>query len=106
MLFYAAYEILKASIDKIIGEYPSDELIGKIKDIISELYGTDLVSHHFHIHNYVSQTELSFHIKLDKNMSIEKGHLMATSIEEKIYAELDIHATIHIEPREFEHTFD
>ena len=106
MLFYAAYEILKESIDKIIGENPSNELIGKIKDIIIELCGTDLDPHHFHIHNYVSQKELSFHIKLDKNMSIEKGHSIATSVEEKIYSELDIQATIHIEPLEFEHTFD
>jgi cation diffusion facilitator family transporter len=106
MLFYAAYEILKESIDKIIGENPSAELIGKIKEIISGLYGTDLVPHHFHIHNYISQKELSFHIKMDKNVSIEKGHSIATSIEEKIYSELDIHATIHIEPLKFEHTFD
>lgn len=106
MLFYAAYEILKESIDKIIGEFPSNELIGKVKDIIRESHGTDLLPHHFHIHNYISQKELSFHIKLDKNVSIEKGHQIATSIEEKIYAELDIHATIHIEPHEFEHTFD
>ena len=106
MLFYAAYEILKESIDKIIGENPSPELTGKIKEIIRELHGTDLVPHHFHIHNYVSQKELSFHIKLDKNMSIEKGHSIATSIEEKIYSELGIYATIHTEPLEFEHTFD
>lgn len=106
MLFYAAYEILKESIDKIIGENPSAELIDKIKGIISELHGTDLVPHHFHIHNYISQKELSFHIKLNKNVSIEKGHSIATSIEEKIYAELGIQATIHIEPLEFEHTFD
>lgn len=106
MLFYAAYVILKESIDKIIGENPSSELIQNIKDIISDLHDTDLLPHHFHIHNYVSQKELSFHIKLDKNVSIEKGHSIVTSIEEKIYAELNIYATIHIEPLEFEHTFD
>lgn len=98
MLFYAAYTIIKESIDKILGESPTQDLIENIENMISELGLGDLHPHHFHIHNYVSQKELSFHINLDGNMSIEEGHSVASIIENKIQQELGISATIHIDP--------
>lgn len=98
MLFYAAYTIIRESIDKILGESPSDELIQKIEAIIKILYPGELHPHHYHIHNYVSQKELSFHIKLDGNMSIREGHEIASKIETKIFEELGIYSTIHLDP--------
>lgn len=98
MLIYAAYTIIKEAIDKILGESPSPELVGKIETIIEKLGVGDLHPHHYHIHNYVSQKELSFHIELDGNMSIEEGHKIASHIEKKIYEGLGISTTIHIDP--------
>jgi len=98
MLFYAAYSIIKESVDKILGENPSTELVQNIEEIIKKLQLGDLRPHHYHIHNYVSQKELSFHIILDGNMSISEGHKIASIIESKIYEELNISTTIHIDP--------
>lgn len=98
MLFYAAYTILKESVDKILGERPSPELVQHIEEIIKELQLGDLQPHHYHIHNYVSQKELSFHIILDGKMSICEGHEIASKIESKIEEELSISATIHVDP--------
>ena len=98
MLFYAAYTILKESIDKILGESPSAELVEKVEAIINKLQPGELHPHHYHIHNYVAHKELSFHIKLDGHMSIGEGHEIASNIEKKIYEELGISATIHIDP--------
>ena len=67
-----------------MGESPSAELINKIEEIIKKLYKADLFPHHYHIHNYVSQKELSFHIRLDGNLSIRNGQSIATKIEKKI----------------------
>ena len=50
MLFYAAYEIIKESINKLLGEKPDAELIEKIESIINSLYIENLDPHHFHIH--------------------------------------------------------
>ena len=106
MLFYAAFTIIKAAITKLLGEKPSEELIEQIEQIIKELYDKDYFPHHFHIHNYVSNNELTFHIKVDKTMSICDAHDIATEIENKIRDEMKITSTIHIEPKGYEHETD
>jgi cation diffusion facilitator family transporter len=106
MLFYAAFMIIKGAITKLLGEKPSAELIDKIEQIIKELYDKDVFPHHFHIHNYVSNKELTFHIKVDKTMSICDAHKIATEIENKIREVLHISSTIHIEPEGYEHEAD
>lgn len=106
MLFYAVYEIIKEAINKLLGEKPSQELIQKVESIIDSLDYGRIKPHHFHIHNYVSQKELTFHIKLDQKMDILSGHTIATKIENKIYEELNIIATIHIEPLNIDHRSD
>ncbi|MDD4209176.1 MAG: cation diffusion facilitator family transporter [Bacteroidales bacterium] len=106
MLFYATYKIAKEAITKLLGEKPSQELINKITTAVNKLGFNNLQLHHFHIHNYVSRQELTFHIKLDKDLSIETGHKIATDIESLIEEQFGIIATIHIEPSDFEHTSD
>ncbi len=106
MLFYATYEIAKEAINTILGEKPSNELINKIKHAIGKYYSEDLQLHHFHMHNYTGHKELTFHIKLNKNTTIEKGHQIATGIEEIILKEFDITSTIHIEPKNVKHSTD
>jgi cation diffusion facilitator family transporter len=103
MLFYAAYEIIKGAISKILGEKPSDELVTKIKKLIEDQHQENVNPHHFHIHNYVRSQELTFHIRLDGTMDVTSAHNIATSIEKRIKDELNINATIHVEPREYKH---
>jgi cation diffusion facilitator family transporter len=98
MLIYAAYSIMMGAVNKILGEEPGEELIEDIRAIISSLYGYDLHPHHFHIHNYISSQELTFHIKIDNKLSVEEGHAIADSIEIAIEEKLSIIATIHMEP--------
>ena len=106
MLFYAVFEIIKEAINNLLGEKPSEELVKEIESIIEEIGKGGLEPHHYHIHNYVTHKELTFHIKLDKKLDIETGHSIATIIEDKLYDELHIMATVHIEPHDYEHRFD
>ena len=106
MLFYAAYEIIKDAINKILGEKPDKELIEKIEEMIRTLYPENVNPHHYHIHNYISSQELTFHIKVENTMSILDAHEIATNIETKINDEFNIISTVHIEPKDFEHEFD
>ena len=103
MLFYATYQIAREAICKLLGEEPSLELVEEIKKVVANHFDTDLQLHHFHIHNYVNHRELTFHIKLDKNLSIAEGHQIATNIEKIIFKQFNIISTIHIEPHDFEH---
>jgi cation diffusion facilitator family transporter len=97
-LIYAAFEIIKETVTKMLGEEPDKNLIEEITAHIKASYGDNLQIHHFHIHDYVTQKELTMHIRLDKNMTIEEGHGIASGIEEKIKDDFGIIATIHIEP--------
>lgn len=106
MLFYATFQIAKEAINKLLGEKPDDELIEKIKVSIFEYSHEDMQLHHFHIHNYVGHQELTFHIKLNKDISIEAGHKIATDIENIIHKQFGIMSTIHVEPHNFVHNTD
>jgi len=98
MLFYAAYEILKESINKILGEEPGQELIDKLTADIKNIYYDDLKIHHLHIHNYISHKEITFHIRLNKDLTIEKGHKIASDVEELVLDKYGMTATVHVEP--------
>lgn len=106
LIFYTAYEILMEAVSKILGEVPGEELIDEVKKLIRSLYLYDLHPHHFHIHNYISSKELTFHIKIDNHLSVEAGHAIATSIEELIRDKLSMSTTIHIEPINYKHSHD
>ncbi|MCL2411296.1 MAG: hypothetical protein FWC97_06600, partial [Treponema sp.] len=95
---YAAIEIMRESISKLLGEEPQQELIDKINIETKKLYQNNLDIHHVHLHNYNFQKELTLHIRLDKNMTIENGHKIASDIENMIKEQFDMIATIHIEP--------
>jgi len=106
MLMYAAYGILKESVSKILGEEPGEELIEEIKMLISSLYDYDISPHHFHIHNYISSKELTFHIKIRNDLTVEEGHDIATAIEDLIDEKFSIKSTIHLEPIDNAHRND
>jgi len=106
MLMYAAYKILMESVNKILGEDPGEELIEEIHKLISSLYDYDIHPHHFHIHNYISSKELTFHIKIENRLTVEEGHAIATAIEELLDEKLSVKSTIHLEPIDYEHKDD
>ena len=97
-IFYAAYKIMQEAITRILGEEPEQGFIGKLGVEVKKIYGNDFRLHHLHLHNYVSHKELTLHMKIDKNMTIEKGHDIATVIEDMIKEKFNVVATIHIEP--------
>ncbi len=97
MIFYAAYEILRDSINRLLGELPSDKLIREINKIIDDLK-LDVCPHHFHMHKYGSHIEMTFHILLPPKISLEEAHNQANQIETIIRERMNIETTIHMEP--------
>ena len=98
MLFYAAYGIIREAVIKILGEEPSEEVIGKVEQIVKAEMGNVAYPHHYHIHHYGDHIEFTFHIKVPGEETVEEAHRKATLIEMQIKTELKIDATIHIEP--------
>lgn len=98
MIFYASYEILRDSINRLIGEKPEMELMQSIRELIDELK-LDVHPHHFHLHRYGDHVELTFHIIMDPDLCLKDAHDRAHRIENELRSQLDIEATIHMEPR-------
>ena len=97
MLFYAAYGIIREAVNKILGEEPSEEVIGKVEQIVKAEMGNVAYPHHYHIHHYGDHIEFTFHIKVPGEETVEEAHRKATLIEMQIKTELKLDATIHIE---------
>ncbi len=66
--------------------------------LISEVSDREICPHHFHLHNYGDHQELTFHIMLNGDLDIAKGHEIATQIELALRDRMGIEATIHIQP--------
>ena len=98
LILYAAFDILKDSVSPILGKQPDGELVKQIKKLCLERTGEEVHAHHFHIHDYGGHAELTFHIRLNQEMTLEEAHDIATRIENSIKINLDIETTIHIDP--------
>lgn len=98
LIGYASYQIFKDSVNPLLGQEPDKILLKKINKICVECCGDGIEAHHFHIHDYVNHRELTFHIRLNRETTIANAHQYASQIESIIKKELNIEATIHMEP--------
>lgn len=98
LIFYAAYEIIKEGTDPLLGEIPEKDLLENLKVIALETSGRETHLHHVHVHRYGEHVELTAHIKLPKKTTLEDAHRIADDIELEIMNQLNIEATIHMEP--------
>lgn len=99
-IFYAGYGIFKEVVNPLIGVQPSAKMISEVKEISNNIAGRNIEAHHFHIHQYGSHSELTFHILLDGDQVLRQAHALADKIEKEIFDKMGIEATIHVEPLE------
>lgn len=100
LIFYTAYEVVKADVSSLLGEKPNPEMIERVKQMANQRVGRDVNLHHFHLHRYGHHSELSFHIKLPGYWSLEEAHQVCTEIELEVKEQMEIITTIHAEPME------
>ncbi len=98
LLFHASFEVLSESISPLLGKAPSATIIAKVSSICAKHAGIKCEPHHFHIHEYGSHIELTFHIRIDGELSVTVAHDCITHIETELLQEFQIYATIHAEP--------
>jgi cation diffusion facilitator family transporter len=97
-IFFAAFNIMKDSIKRILGEEAKQEFIDEINSEVKKIYSNDLKLHHFHLHNYITHKELTLHLMLDGSKTIENGHEVATVIAKMVKEKYGVETTIHVEP--------
>ena len=98
-IFYTAYSIIKNATNSLLGEIPDRKLLDRIENIAREVYPDNLGLHHFHIHRYGNHTEMTFHIVLPERMELMEAGMLTRTLFERIYNELNIIATIHIDTK-------
>ena len=97
-IFYASYELLAEVISPLLGERPNQKLIKRVKGICTDIGGDNLLPHHFHVHQYGYHTELTFHIVMDGTVTLKQAHNIADKIEHQILVDMNVQATIHVDP--------
>jgi cation diffusion facilitator family transporter len=98
MIGWASYKILSTEIRSLLGESPSDELLKSIRETTQKEFRLPLHLHHIHLHNYGRHTELSCHIMLPPDMSLEEAHEICTKVEDIIMERFGYVSTVHAEP--------
>jgi len=98
MIGYASYEILSSEIKSLLGESPSNKLLLSIRETAQQVCDQPLHLHHIHLHSYGNHTEMSCHIKLPPQTSLEEAHDICTRIEAVIKEKFGYISTIHPEP--------
>lgn len=97
-IFYTTYGIMKDSVSLLLGEgidkATQKEVMGYAKTIENNL---PLYPHHFKIHHYGNHTELTFHIMLPGNYSLEQAHTIASRYEDVVEENMGINVTIHVD---------
>ncbi|MCD4818849.1 MAG: cation diffusion facilitator family transporter [Candidatus Cloacimonetes bacterium] len=98
VIIFVAFFILKKSISSLIGEDINEGFKTEIINQIQKSYNYELNAHHFHLHEYGNHKELTFHINLPGNFTLEKSHTIATDIENDLKIKFKMEVTIHLEP--------
>lgn len=98
MIGWTAIQIIIEGVKPLLGESPDDELLTYLSTRCDELMDMKTNVHHVHLHRYGRHLELTFHLELPSDMSLQEAHDHVTLIEKKIKKEKDIEATIHVEP--------
>ncbi|MGE4587136.1 MAG: cation diffusion facilitator family transporter [Mangrovibacterium sp.] len=98
MIARASYEILSREIRSLLGEEVDPQLVRSISREVTSLLDREVYIHHLHLHKYGNHQELSCHIKLPPQMTIEEAHAICTRIEDMLLVRFNLIATIHPEP--------
>ena len=101
----AGYEIIKDTVDLLIGKPADKETVDAIKEIIFSSESI-LGIHDMIIHSYgPGVTFGSLHVEVSSSEDILKIHDIIDNLEQKVYESLKIILTIHMDPIEIENEY-
>ncbi len=98
LIFYSSFDILRKAWSDIIGKSADENTTRRLNRLVDGMFNRETHLHHVHMHIYGDHKEVTFHIKLPPDMTLEEAHDIANRIEEKVREEMKIEATIHMEP--------
>lgn len=98
IIFIAGIKVLNETKNSILGSAPEPEVVEGIHNIVKE-YDQILGIHDMVVHNYgPGNTICSFHAEVDGKVDVFETHDCIDNVERRLYSELGIRATIHMDP--------
>lgn len=98
IIFIAGIKVLNETKNSILGSAPEPEVVEGIMNITKE-YDEILGVHDMVVHNYgPGNTICSFHAEVDGKVDVFKTHDCIDIIERRLYSEMGIRATVHMDP--------
>ena len=98
IIFIAGIKVLNETKNSILGSAPEPEVVEGIHNIVKE-YPQILGIHDMVVHNYgPGNTICSFHAEVDGKVDVFETHDCIDNVERRLYNELAIRATIHMDP--------
>jgi divalent metal cation (Fe/Co/Zn/Cd) transporter len=82
---------------KLLGTKASEELLNQVESLVLKNENA-LAIHNMICHEYGSQLVISFHLEVPSELKLSEAHTIADKIERKIVNELNIQATVHLDP--------
>ncbi len=98
MIVYTGVVIIRNTIQPLLGEHPSEDLVQSITALANQISEHNLHPHHFHIHKYGEHSEVTFHIRLPGEMILSKAHQITYDFRNILREKLGMEATIYLEP--------
>ena len=97
-IIFSAIQILRETMNRIIGQAPSEELTKKIESFILNYDGV-IGIHDLVIHDYGPlNTFASVHVEVDANMDVLVSHDLIDNIERDISNKYNLNMVIHMDP--------
>jgi cation diffusion facilitator family transporter len=100
LIFYTAYDIIRHSSSMLLGEEGDQATLEHIRSVVCAAVPKLDGIHHVHVHTYGDHTECTFHIRQAGSMTLKESHARAEAAEQALRRELDIEATVHVDPLE------
>jgi cation diffusion facilitator family transporter len=98
LILYATASIMRSAISYLLGESPGASLETQIHETIRSSDNRLDGVHHVHVHDYGVHREVTAHIRLPGEMSLNEAHAIASKVEKTVKQQLNLETTIHVEP--------
>ncbi len=96
-IIYVGIDIIKKTGFQLLGTRPSEELFNDVERLAKEVESVFEI-HEIVCHEYGSQKVISFHLEIPDYLTLSQAHTIAEKVETKIYDEMQIQATVHLDP--------
>lgn len=99
LLGVVGIELIKSSVDFLLGKAPDRDLLNRIRDITLSVPGV-LDLHDILVHDYQSSKVISLHIEVEDSLSAKDAHRIALEVQDRLKKKLkESNISVHIDPK-------